>query len=155
MFSLMSCTYVFSFMALQSFCASHLYKFWIKDNSDLREQYPEITNFEGLMAGPLKEVKKALQELCSQLRIEPLHKAKPQAWRELNELLKRYRDYFVHPNPESFHEHVEATGNIEWAFPSRVAAEIMSYFFEATRQPVPDWLTATGLRSKGFEVICL
>lgn len=102
MFSLMSCTYVFSFMALQSFCASHLNKFWDEESGNLREKYPGIESFEGLMAGPLKEVKKALGELCSQLRIEPLPKAKPQVWRELNELLKGYRDYFVHPNPESF-----------------------------------------------------
>ena len=105
------------------------------------------------MAGPLKEVKTALKELCSLLGIEPLHDAKPQAWRELNELLKGYRDYFVHPNPESFHRHVDSTGNLEWGFPSRVVAEIMAYCFEATRKPVPAWLKETGLRSKGFEVI--
>ena len=155
MFSLMSCTYVFSFMALQSFCASHLHKFWSEENGNLREKYSEVESFEALMAGPLKEVKKALRELCSQLGIEPLHKANPQAWRKLNELLKGYRDYFVHPTPESFHEHVEATGNLQWGFPSSVVAEIIGYFFEATRQPVPGWLKATGLRSKGFEVVCI
>jgi hypothetical protein len=155
LFSLMSCTYVFSFMALQSFCASHLHKFWSEENSALRKQHPELVSFEALMAGPLKEVKKALNELCSQLHVEPLHKAKPRVWRELNELLKGDRDYFVHPNPDSFHEHIEATGNREWGFPSRVAAEIMAYFFEATRQPVPRWLKESGLRSKGFEVVCI
>lgn len=154
MFSLMSCTYVFSFMALQSFCASHLHKLWREESGNLRRKYPKSESFEALMAGPLKEVKKALQELCLQLGIAPLHKAKPQVWREFTELLKTYRDYFVHPNPESFQKYVEATGNHEWRFPSKVAAEIMSYYFEAKLQPIPEWLKSTGLRSKGFEVVC-
>jgi len=82
-----------------------------------------------------------------------LHVARPQAWRELNELLKGYRDCFIHPNPESFHNHVEATGNLKWGFPSNVAAEIIAYFFEATQKQIPPWVKHTGLRSKGFEVI--
>lgn len=105
------------------------------------------------MAGPLKEIKLALRELSSQLGIEPLHVARASAWRELNELLKGYRDYFVHPNPEVFHEHVEATGNLQWDFPSRVVGEIIGYFFVATHQKTPMWVNQTGLRSKGFEVV--
>lgn len=154
-FSLMSCTYVFSFMALQSFCAVHLHMFWGKENGDLRKKYPEIENFRELMAGPLKAVKNALKELCVQFNIEQLHKTQPQAWRELNEALKVYRDYFVHPNPESFHEHVGAASDLQWGFPSRVVSEIIRYFFEATNQPVPEWLNSTGLRCKGFEVVCI
>ena len=152
-FSLMSCTYVFSYMALTSFCASHLHKLWVVDNSRLKEKFGGCRNFEELMAGPLKEIKVALSELCSQLGIEKLHVARPKVWRELNELLKGYRDYFIHPNPESFHEHVEATGNLKWGFPSMVATEIISYFFEATHNQVPSWVKQSGLRSKGFEVL--
>lgn len=155
LFSLMSCTYVFSFMALTSFCSSHLHSFWVVENSKLREKYSSCSDFKALMAGPLKEIKLALRELCTQLKVQELHIARPKAWRELNELLKGYRDYFIHPNPESFHNHVEATGNLEWGFPSRVAAEIISYFFEATQQQVPPWINKSGLRSKGFEVVSI
>lgn len=155
MFSLMSCTYVFSSMALTSFCASQLHTLWCKENSGLRKQYHHCASFEELMAGPLRELKLALRELSRQLGIDPLHKTRASAWRELNELLKGYRDYFVHPNPEAFHEHVEATGSLEWSFPSRVAREIIGYFFEATHQQIPAWVNQTGLRSKGFEVVCI
>jgi len=153
LFSLMSCTYVFSFMALTSFCASHLHEFWVADSSKLKEKYNHCGNFEELMAGPLKEVKVALRELCALLEVEKLHIARPKAWRELNELLKGYRDYFIHPNPENFHEHIEATSNLEWGFPSKVVAEIISYFFEATHRQVPSWVKQSGLRSRGFDAI--
>ncbi len=155
LFSLMSCTYVFSFMALTSFSASHLHERWVANNSKLKDKYNGCSNFEELMAGPLKEIKVALSELCTQLEIEKLHVARPNVWRELNQLLKRYRDYFIHPNPENFHEHIKATGNLEWGFPSKVVAEIISYFFEATHNQVPSWVKQSGLRSRGFEVISI
>lgn len=155
LFSLMSCTYVFSFMALTSFCASQLHTRWCQEDSALRASFSNCGSFEELMAGPLREIKLALRELCKHLGVEPLHSAKPAAWRHLNELLKGYRDYFVHPNPEAFLEHVEATGNLNWGFPSTVATEIIGYFFEATQQHIPAWVKQTGLRSKGFEVVCI
>jgi len=153
LFSLMSCTYVFSFMALTSFCAAHLHTFWCQEDCELKEKFGQCASFEELMAGPLKELKSALRELCCQLGIRPLHVGEPKAWRKLNELLKKYRDYFIHPNPDGFHEHLEATGNLEWKFPSEVATDIISYFFEETHQPVPLWVREPGLRSKGFEIV--
>lgn len=105
------------------------------------------------MAGPLKELKKALNELAAQLAIEPLHKAKPALWREFNELLKGYRDYFIHPNPEGFHSHVQATANLQWGFASRVASDIIRYYFEASGNEVPNWVSHPGLRCRGFDLV--
>ena len=155
LFSLMSCTYVFSYMAITSFCSKQLHNLWQKDASPLREKYNHCQEFEALMAGPLKETKVALRELSSQLKISPLHSARASVWRELNELLKGYRDYFVHPNPEKFHQHLESTGNLDWGFPARVASEIIAYFYEATGNPECSWVKQTGLRSRGFEVRCI
>ena len=152
-FSLMSCTYVFSYMALTSFCASHFHQLWEAENCALKKKFDRCENFEQLMAGPLKTIKISLQELCAQLNIKKLHEARPKEWRELNELLKGYRDYFVHPNPENFHQHLEATGNTEWGFPTKVASEIIGYYFEATNKDIPSWVLQSGMRSKGFEVI--
>lgn len=151
LFSLMSCTYVFSFMAITSFSSLQLHNLWKKEASLLRVKYSYCEGFEELMAGPLKQTKSALRELSLQLKISPLHTARPSVWRELNELLKNYRDYFVHPNPEKFQQHVVSTGNLEWGFPTRVASEIISYFYEATGNPVCSWVKETGLRSRGFE----
>lgn len=139
-FALMSCTYVFSYMALTAFASAQLHKLWDADSSRLRQEYPESTDFEALMKGPLKELKAALKELALQRKVSPLHMAKPRVWQELTEFVKIYRDYFVHPNPERFHEHVEGVGNLQYGFPSRVAVEIIAYFFGATGAATPAWL---------------
>lgn len=152
-FALMSCTYVYSYSALVSFCAEHLNHIYREQNNRLMPKYPQCTTFEELMAGPLKEIKSALKELADQLGVEPLHKSRPNLWRELNELLKGYRDYFIHPNPQTFHEHVDKTGDLEWQFPSKVASEIISYFHESIHGRVPFWVENTSLRSKGFEIV--
>jgi hypothetical protein len=146
------CTCVFSHMALTAFCSSHLHDMWIANPSPLRAKYADVETFEALMAGPLRELKRALRELCDQLAIPRLDTAKPDAWRRLNELLEAYRDYFVHPNPEAFHEHVEAVFGHPWGFSSQVAVEIISHYFEATGNAVPAWLNAPSLRCLGFEV---
>ena len=107
------------------------------------------------MAGPLKEIKKALKELAVQLNIAPLHEAKPETWRKLNELLKGYRDYFIHPNPDEFSKHLDETGKLPWNFASDVASEIVDYFFTATGTEVPTWVKVTSLKCRGFEVVSI
>jgi len=151
-FALMSCTYVYSYTALTAFSSSHLYKIWETENNKLKVKFAEYNTFEELMAGPMREIKTALKELATQLGIEPLHKGKASLWRELNELLKGYRDYFIHPNPKMFHQHLEKTGNQQWGFPSRVAAEIIGYFHESTQGHVPYWVKNSGLKARGFEI---
>lgn len=153
LFSLMSCTYVFSFMALTSFVSAELQKLWAPDGSALRLKFGEFDTFGELMAGPLKELKAALKELASELGIDPLHKARPESWRKLTELLKGQRDFFIHPNPEQFHDHVSVTGNQPWGFPSNVAAEIIEYFFIATDSKVPPWLAQSQIRCRGFDYV--
>jgi hypothetical protein len=155
MFSLMSCTYIYSFMALTSFCSSHLHSMWVSPGSVLKLKYSQCSNFEELMAGPLKELKKAIKELAIQLNISPLHEAKPAEWRKLNELIKGYRDYFIHPNPDDFSEHLNKTGNLQWNFASEVAEEIIEYFFIATGSEIPAWVRTNGLKCKGFEVVSI
>lgn len=152
-FALMSCSYVFSFMALTAFASAQLHKFWGTDSSLLRQTYPESTDFEALMRGPLGELKAALKELAVQLKVPPLHTAKPHLWQELTEFVKTYRDYFVHPNPERFHEHVEGFGNLQYGFPSRVATEVVAYFFGATGNATPAWLVQSQLRCRGFDLV--
>ena len=155
MFGLMSCTYIYSFMALTSFCSSHLHSLWNSPESGLKTKYSQCSNFEELMAGPLKELKKAIKELTTQLQITPLHEAKPAEWRKLNELIKGYRDYFVHPNPENFSKHLNETGNLPWNFASQVAEEIIEHFFVSTRAEIPAWVRTSGLKCRGFEVVSI
>ncbi len=152
-FALMSCTYVYSFMALTAFSSSHLHEFWIKSPSSLKTKYEDCKTFEQLMAGPLKELKSALKELSIQLGITPIHEGKPAKWRELNEMLKAYRDYFVHPNPEAFHSHVQATTSFKWAFPSKLTSEIIGYYFQEAGQEIPEWVSKNSISCRGFDYV--
>lgn len=155
MYSLMSCTNVYSFMALTAFVSSHLHKLWDEPNSKFKEEFSQYDSFEKLMETEFRELKKSLNELAKQSNIKPLHQAKPEAWRKLNELLKGYRDFFIHPHPEKFSEQLDATGNLPWNFASNLAEEIIEYFFVATGSKVPPWLSTPGLKSKGFEVVSI
>lgn len=153
-FGIMSCTCVYSHMALRAFCNSHLHNMWSADNSPLRAKYDHIESFTKLIDGPLRDLKSSLNELSDQLRVQRIHEAKPETWRQLNELLHQYRNYFVHPNPEpeKFHEHIESIFNRPWGFCSAVAAEVISYYFESTSGNIPDWVRASGLRCHGFDI---
>jgi hypothetical protein len=105
------------------------------------------------MAGPLRDLKTALKELSCQLNIKPLHEVEPNTWRELNEVLKTHRDYFVHPNPELFTDRVNSSFNLNWEFPSSVAARVLEYYFRSTMKEIPPWVANTGLRSRGFDIV--
>lgn len=153
-FGIVGCNCIFSYMAMTAFCSRKLHDLWEMEDSKLRTKYKNIASFEQLMKGPLIKLKCALNELSDQFQISRIHDAKPELWRKLNELLKKRRDYFVHPDPdpEKFHKHVESIINQRWGFSSQVATEIIRYFFEGTNEDVPGWLTHPRLRCIGFEV---
>ena len=153
LFALMSCTYVYSYMSLTAFVSSYLHKEWNREHSALKTKYEGAETFEALMAGPLREIKKALNELSAQYGIEKLAKVRPTQWQQLNEFIKAYRDYFIHPDPEHFHDYVIAIGQKNWEFPSAVAAGIMASYFELLKRPVPKWLEKGGLVCRGFDYV--
>lgn len=151
-FGLMSCTYVYSYSALLSFCSAQLYILWQADDSLLKKKYPGVNSFEQLMAGPLKSMKCAIKEVIEQKGIQPLHEAEPKLWQNLNELVKYYRDFFLHPNPELFEEYVGKAGNAQWQLASKTVSGILAYIFTSTNGTVPNWVNETGLKAHGFEV---
>lgn len=152
-FALLGCTYVFSYMALTAFASAHLSKIWNDHSAPLRQKFADCANFDAVMRGPLRELKDALKELALQLKVRPLHEAEPLAWQELTEFVKTYRDYFVHPNPDGFSAHIEAVGNLHYSFPSRVASEVIAYFFDATAAAKPEWVKQSQLRCRGFDLV--
>jgi hypothetical protein len=154
-FGLMSCTYIYSYLALVSFSSGQLHTIWNEEPNRLKSKYSECESFEALMAGPLRDVKSALKELAEQRGIEPLHKACPQVWQQLNQFLKRHRDFFIHPNPENFSDMVEASGNLQWDYASSTASGIIGYFFDACIGKAPEWVGESYLTSKGFEIKCI
>ena len=154
-FGVLSCTYTYSYHSLVSFCSAQLYLLWSQENSELRLKYKEINTFEELMANHLRGVKSALKELTSQKGITPLHNAKPRLWQSLNEFIKNYRDFFVHPNPEKFDRFVGKDGNAKWEIASETASGILEYIYKEAYGTVPKWVSCNGLKIHGIEVVDL
>ena len=151
-FGLMSCTYVYSYSALLSFCSGQLYLLWEQPDSELRKKHSQCASFEELMAGPLKSIKAALKELIALKGLEPLHEEEPKLWQNLNEIIKHYRDFFLHPNPELFEEYVGKVGNEQWQLASTTVSGILAYVFKNTSGSVPRWVSESGLKAHGFKV---
>lgn len=151
-FALMSCTYVYSYSALLSFCSVQLHILWLKEGSELRAKYPNAKSFEQLMASTLKDVKAAFNELVLQKGLDPIHVVEPQLWQHLNEFVKNYRDFFLHPNPALFNEYIDKVGSTQWKLPSSAVAGLLAYVFKGCIGSVPGWVHHAGLKSIGFEV---
>ena len=151
-FGLMSCTYVYSYSALVSFCTAQLYLMWQENDSSLKKKYSECLSFESLMASSLKDVKSALREVTLQKGIKPIHEAEPQLWQHLNEFVKQYRDFFLHPNPELFEEYVGKAGNAQWQLPSATASGLLAYIYRESTGAIPNWVNTSELKSHGFEI---
>ena len=154
-FGMMTCTYIYSYMALTAFASSYLAIFWHKKDSKLQEKYPKCKDIDSLMRNKLGDLREALKELAIQLDVPQLHEKKPEAWRKLNELIKKHRNYFVHPTPGRFSEHVSEAGSQQWDLASKTATEIIEYYFTESGHEVPAWLSRPGLRCKGFEVVSI
>lgn len=151
-FALMSCTYVYSYSALLSFCSAQLFLLWEKENSLLRAKYSDMKSFEQLMATSLKDVKSAIKEVVALKGLKPIHEAEPKLWQNLNEFVKHYRDFFLHPNPVLFEKYVGKAGNAQWQLASKTVSGILEYVYAGCNGNVPKWVGEPGLVSHGFEV---
>lgn len=105
------------------------------------------------MSSNLRSVKDALKALLEALGLEPLHKAKPKLWQNLNEFIKNYRDFFVHPNPDKFHEYMSSASDKSWGFASETVEGILGYIFFAKTGSVPSWVRNSELTCLGFQLV--
>ena len=144
-FARVSCIYIYSHMAIMAFVGEQLYDVWKKPDNMLRRKYPKSDNFKDLMEFDLRDPKCALKELACIHGISPIHKAQPEIWRELNQFLRKYRNYFVHPDPQSFPEILTNISGQKLNLGPRVATEIIMYFYTATETPFPAWLSKRGV----------
>lgn len=139
--ALVSSSYTFAIMAIDAFVSAQLHDKWSFPDSELHTKYSDACTFEDLMRKKLKDRKAAIKELCCQLKIQPIHIKQPNLWRQLNEVLKKTRDFFVHPNRDEFNDFMKVAGEQNsWAFPSNVASAVIRYFYEQTGTIIPDWL---------------
>jgi hypothetical protein len=59
--------YVFSFMALNAFVSGCLWKIWELSDSPLKAKFSGASNFKHLLNSDLKELKKCILELASNI----------------------------------------------------------------------------------------
>ncbi len=156
-FALLAHTYVFSYMAINAFVTEKLASTWQEPNSPLRAKYTEAKHFTDLLRGKLSKLNDGITELCCQLQLTPLHTADPKLWKSLLEVLKLRRDFLIHPKPDAveFNRVIgDATSKDSWEFPSRVAEEVIGYFYVARKCPKPDWLKEnTEFRFEGVRAL--
>ena len=136
-------TYIFSYMAIVAFVAHEIDHLWNEPDRPLQLAYPKAKSVRPLLNGDLKDLKECLKALCRHCTIPYIHEEKPTEWNQLLSVLKDVRDYMVHPNPDpqAFHDTVTKAGaDRTWDFAPGVAQAIISYFYEATHRPVPEWL---------------
>ena len=144
-FAMVSCVYIYSYLAITAFVSEQLYEIWRKPNIKLREKYSSFESFKDLMWSKFRDMNRALKELARSNCITPIHEAKPKLWHELNTFLREYRNYFAHPDPERFSEVIDGIGCLQLNLGPRVATEIIRYFYTATGTPVPGWLSDRGI----------
>ena len=152
-FGLMSCTYIYSYMAITAFVSGQLYRRWNPENSRLRRKYPKYSDFQELMKCEFREIKHALKALCDELGIRRHDKGSPQAWGYLNQFLKEYRDWFVHPTPEQFDANFKEVAERQWGFASHTAAEVIGYYYDELGESRPEWLRKGALVIPRLKVV--
>ena len=142
-FALSAHTYIFSYMAINAFVIGHLGRIWEKPTSPLKAKYPDAKNVAELLKGKLWKLNDCVTELCWQLKLTPLQTANPQLWADLLEVVKVRRDFLIHPKPDpvEFNRIVGGVfGKDSWEFPSKVAEEVIGYFYAAQKREEPAWL---------------
>ena len=139
-FGLVSCTYVYSHMAITAFVSGQLYYLWNSKGSALSGKYPQYNSFAEFMGKEFRETKKALKQLCDELKIKKHHETSPETWQELNQFLKNYRDYFVHPTPQDFSSIMEKIVRKPWNFASDTAVAVIGHYFDERQKERPNWL---------------
>ena len=140
-------------MAITSFVSEQLFARWKDEGNRYREKHSKYSDFREMMKCENQEIKTALKELCDALAIKQLHETSPKTWQQLNEFLKRYRNWFVHPTPEDGHCILTELSSRQWDFASNIAVDVIGHFFDQSKKPRPDWLNKGSLVIPRLEVL--
>lgn len=164
MFSIVSMTIIYSYLAIEAFANGWLYQMW-RDrdagSADARrfvEVFGEVDTFEDLRRHDRgRELGSRVSALCDILAIRRLHDANPQLWQKFNDVVEQSRHCLVHitPSPERFRplmkRIMEGTRSGEYY---EVAQEMIGYFLAETGTEEPEWLKRnTLLDFRGVDVL--
>jgi hypothetical protein len=180
-FSITSATIIYSYLALEAFANYHLYQIWEysrkahdefeelkqKDTkleekmmiayANFYQDYGKVDKFEDLKETDLKMLDKRIKVICESLKIHKIHDVDAKLWQKFLELLKKARDFLVHPfpDPTKFQDMMK-TLLIEKKIGEyiQIAQEIIKHFYKETGKKVPDWVEKNTLfLSKGYEYL--
>lgn len=163
-FSVVSITIVYSFLALESYLNYQLYRLWARRNDGSEEsarflaELGDISEFIRLKRNDkVREVPARLKTICGLLGYPMPHKDIPATWQRLNDLCEASRHFVVHPfpDPDYFNKNMRrmmtetTTGSYV-----RVVEEIISFLYSKSGVPIPGWVTENQLiRFRGVELI--
>lgn len=163
-FSVVSITVVYSFLALESFLNYELYLLWERrtDGSPESERFlaelGDEPNFKRLKENDkIREVPTRLRTLCRLLGHPEPHKAIADTWHRLGQLVDTSRHFVVHPipDPNYFNKNMKRImeGTKSGAY-VRVAEEVMSFLYVQSGKVIPPWVKSNQLmRFRGVELL--
>jgi hypothetical protein len=163
-FSVVSITIVYSFLALESFLNYQLFRLWTRRNDGSEESVrflnelgdvPEFVRLKG--NDKVREVPARLKTICRLLGYPMPHEAIPLTWQRLNDLVEASRHFVVHPFLDAgyFNKNMRRmmTETTAGSYVG-VVEEIISFLYSKSGRSVPAWVTENQLiRFRGLDLI--
>ena len=163
-FSIMSVTVIYSYLAVEAFVNGRLYKVW----QTRHDTTPDGQRFIAILGDPVSfeelrhhrrvaTLPERVKVLCEILQIPKPHEVDEPLWNTFTGLVNTCRNFLVHPTPAPniFMRHMprimQSTPAGEYY---RAAQTMIGHFFTQRRIPEPDWLRAnTLLRFRGVDML--
>ena len=139
-YALLASNYLNAYLAVTTFLTEQITSCFLNHQKS-RESFENLDLERALNEKLPGDLSKMLKAASQGLQIARLSKKRPRLMQQLSEFLKKHRNFFAHPNPNHFDLIFgQKIAMHEWGFPQSVAREVITFFFEETKNPVPDWL---------------
>jgi hypothetical protein len=178
MFGFAALSTVFSYAAIEAFVNHELYHIW-KDAREAHEiieriqkanpsrnyvpifhsfhqKYGRYFSFNKLKSTDLRELTERIKTICKAQNLPSIPETNDKLWKNLLRL-EETRHQLIHPTPEEaeFDKLINKLFSDEpYALYPQTAADIIRFFFQSTKGPVPDYLDDNKLfRIKSIEIL--
>lgn len=168
-YGILSISCVYSYLSIESFCNKQLFEASeyvkiVKPEIDrLRERGEKLETLYGEKFRPYEpkkyfsKLKEKIKDLCKYFKLKPISEQNPKLWENFNQILKDSRHFYVHskPSPEEFQKYASKIFKehkpIEYI---KTAEAILKYFYQGTKNKIPNWLEENTLfEFKGIKII--